>query len=97
MPKPRKGKENVENSFIDRKPHQRIPLSDQLNIVQQLENGKSQADIVRSLGLSKSTVNRIRKQSDSLKSIQVSKSVPMKSKLRKVKAKYPQLDKAMFD
>ena len=27
MPKPREGKENVENSFINRKPHQRIPLS----------------------------------------------------------------------
>lgn len=70
MSKKSKQKENLPEDLIkNRKKHQRIPLSDQLNVIEKLESGIFQAEIVRSLGLSKSTVSCIYQNSDQLKTI----------------------------
>jgi uncharacterized membrane protein len=49
-----------------------------VNVIEKLESGICQAEIVRSLGLSKSTVSRIFKNSDKLKTIKATKTEILK-------------------
>jgi hypothetical protein len=86
-----------EDLLKNRKNHQRIPLSEQLNVIEKLESGICQAEIVRSLGLSKSTVSRIFQNSDKLKTIKATKTVTLKSKVSNSRAKYPELDKLVYE
>jgi IS30 family transposase len=98
MAKKSKQKENLPEDLLkNRKNHQRIPLSEQLNVIEKLESGICQAEIVRSLGLSKSTVSRIFQNSDKLKTIKATKTVTLKSKVSNSRAKYPELDKLVYE
>jgi DDE superfamily endonuclease/Tc5 transposase DNA-binding domain/CENP-B N-terminal DNA-binding domain len=98
MPKKNKEKENWNDDLLKtRKNHQRIPLSEQLNVIEKLESGICQAEIVRSLGLSKSTVSRIFKNSDKLKTIKAAKTLTLKSKVSNSRAKYPEIDKLVYE
>ncbi len=60
-------------------------------MIEKLESGICQAEIVRSLGLSKSTVSRIFKNSDKLK------TVTLKSKVSNSRAKYPEIVKLVYE
>jgi predicted transcriptional regulator len=65
-------------------------------VIETLENGICQVEIFRSLGLSKSTVSRILKNSDKLKTIKAAKTLTLKSKVSNSRAKYPEIDKLVF-
>jgi hypothetical protein len=98
MAKKSKRKGNLPEDLLkNRKNHQRIPLNEQLNVIEKLESGICQAEIVRSLGLSKSTVSQIFKNSDKLKTIKATKTVTLKSKVSNSRAKYPELDKLVYE
>ena len=98
MPKKSKQKENYPEDLIkNRKKHQRIPLSDLLNLIEKLESGIFQAKIDRSFGLSKSTVSRIYQNSDKLKTIKATNTVTLKSKVSNSRAKYSELDKLVYE
>ena len=75
----------------------RLTVRDKLIILDRLDIGERQCEIVKTMNLSKAVVSRIKKDREKLRKIQKDNSTLLQSTYTVFKSKYPQLDQAVYD
>jgi Tc5 transposase DNA-binding domain/CENP-B N-terminal DNA-binding domain len=74
----------------------RLTVREKLSILKRLENGERQCDIVKSTGVSKTVVGRIKKDSDKLRNIEKENSYLLNSKCCVSRSKYTKVDQSVY-
>jgi Tc5 transposase DNA-binding domain len=75
----------------------RLTVSDKLAILDRLDRGERQCEIVKTTKLSQAVVSRIKKDGEKLRKIQKDNSPLLRSTYTLYKSKYPQVDQAVYD
>ena len=88
----------ARSKLVNKEPKlQRLTVREKLSVIERLENGERQCEIVKSLGLSKTVVVRIKKDREKLLSIEKENSYLLNSKCSVPKSKYAKVDQSVYD